>query len=329
MMNRRTFLCMLTAPALASPLTAWAQQAGKIARIAYVTFQPVEAAPLLHAAFRKGLQDLGYVAEQNLIIEYRTLDGKPERAPQIGSELISLRPDVIVVVNTEIAASLGRVTKTTPTVVITGGDYVATGLATSLARPGGTITGLAFLQSDLTAKRLQLLKQGVANLRGAVLAAAPGDRRFHEGARLEMEEAARQLGISMQLVRAASLADLEGVIARTGAEKASAMVLLADPFWWPHRARIAQLAIQHRVPTISDIKEFVEAGLLMSYGPDLVYFYRRAASYVDKILKGAKPGELPIEQPTKVEFVINLKTAKALGLTISQTLLPRADQIIE
>jgi len=326
--NRRAFVTGLGA-VLAAPLGADAQQAGKVYRIAYVTFNPIDAAAVFHTAFRKALEDLGYIRGQNLIIEYRNLHGTRDRASAIAAELTALRPDVIVVIDTAMAAALAHVTKTTPTVVISGGDYLSTGLAASMATPGGTITGLSFLQSDLIAKRLELLKLAVPNLRRALLVATAQDRKFDQNARHEMEKAARQLGIRMTFVRTSTLADLEGVISGAGAEKVSAIVLLAEPLWWPHRDRIAEVAVQHGVPTIYELKEFVDAGFLMSYGPDNVYFFRRAATYVDKILRGANPANLPIEQPTKLELVINLKTAKALGLTIPASLLLRADQVIE
>jgi putative tryptophan/tyrosine transport system substrate-binding protein len=335
MISRRRFtagvaIALTPLGARASAQEYKAQQAGTGARIGYTTLSPLTAAPESHAAFRDELRQLGYVEGRNLTIEHRWLEGKRELLPQVAAELAALGVGVIVVVDTDLAARVVAATAGVPVVVINGGDYVGTGLAASLAKPGGRVTGLAFLVADLIGKRLELLVAAVPGLRRVVvvlLKTSPPE--FLAATQREIEQAAKRVPVNVSVAWVDDMADLERQITRMAAEKRSGLLLVEEPPWWPHRARIGELTIRHGVPAIYAMRGFAEAGVLMSYGSDILYFFRRAAHYVAKILQGAKPGDLPIEQPTKFELVINLKTAKALGLTIPPSLLGRADQVIE
>ena len=329
-MDRRRFLLTSLAGALATPLAAGAQQAGTGARIGQITLFPLTAAPASQAAFRDELRQLGYVEGRNLTIEHRLLNGKRELIPQAGRELEALGVGVIVVGETAMAEPLVAATTGVPIVVINGGDYLGTGLAATLAKPGGRVTGLAFMVADLTGKRLELLTEAVPGLRRVVVVLLKTSQsKFLTATQHEIEQAAKVVRPSVSVVIVEGLADLERQITSMAADKWSGMLLVEEPPWWLHRARIGELTVRHRVPAVYALRGFAEAGVLMSYGPDVLYFFRRAAHYVAKILQGAKPGDLPIEQPTKFELVINLKTAKALGLTIPPALLARADQVIE
>ena len=227
------------------------------------------------------------------------------------------------------AEQLVAATTGIPIVVLNGGDYVGTGLAATLAKPGGRVTGLAFMVADLTGKRLELLAAAVPGLRRVVVVLLKTSQpKFLTATQPEIEQAAKRVQISVSVAWVEGPTDLERQIMSIAAEK-SGMLLVEEPPYWPHRERIGELTVRHRVPAVYALRAFAEAGVLVSYGPDVLYFFRRAAHYVAKILQGAKPGDLPIEQPTKFELVTNLKTAKALGLTIPPALLARADQIIE
>jgi putative ABC transport system substrate-binding protein len=318
---RRIGLAVVLAFGLAlTPLTAEAQLAAKIARIGYLA-----ATPQLNEAFSQGMRDLGYVESSNLVIEYGDAGWNFERLPALAAELVALKVDVIVAGNNaQIKAAL-RATRTIPIVMVHPTDPVGLGFVASLARPGGNITGLSLQSRDLSGKRLQLLKEVVPNLSRLAVLWDPANLGFRETVVKEAEVAAQALGMNVELFEVRSFSEIDNAFAtmtRNGADS----VFSPGGFYG---ARIIELAVKHHLPTTCGGPRSSEAGCLMFYGASFTDQYRRAATYVDKILKGAKPADLPVEQPTKFELVINLKTAKALGLTIPQTLLLRADQIIE
>ncbi len=332
MMNRRTFLCGLILGVLATPLAAEAQQPGKVARIGYLAQGSAPSGPIFEA-FRQGLRELGYVEGQNIVIEYRWAADRLERLPDLAAELVSLKVDVIVAGGTLAPLAAKQATRTIPIVLAAAGDPVGTGLVASLAKPGGNVTGLSNLSRDLTAKRLQLLKEIVPGLsRVAVLwNAANIVAALHIP---ETEAAARTLGLQVQSLEVRSPDDFENAllerkVLRAAISEGGALFLVDDPLVMRYRQPIADFAIRNRLPSTAIYKNFAEAGGLMTFGASLPDLFRRAAIFVDKIFKGAKPADLPVEQPTKFELVINLRTAKALGLTIPQSVLLRADQVIE
>jgi len=317
---------------LASPLAAEAQQAAKVARIGYLATAPAEAAsPHLLEAFRQGLRDLGYVEGRNLVIEYRDTEGKLERLPALAAELVALKVDVIVAPNTVAALATTQATRTLPIVFASAGDPVTSGFVTSLARPGGNVTGLAFLAPELVGKCLELLKQVVPGVSRVAALWPPGGQgeRTEKDMLKEAEVAARALGVRLQFVEARGPTDFDRAFSEMTRARAGALTVLPSTMFFVEQRRLVDLAAKNRLPAVYTSREFVDAGGLMAYGPDLADMFRRAATYVDKILKGAKPGDLPVEQPTKFELVVNLKTAKALGLTIPQPVLGRAAHIIE
>jgi putative ABC transport system substrate-binding protein len=318
---------------LAAPLAAEAQQAAKVARIGYLSPNLVTT-PHLREAFRQGLRDLGYVEGRNLLIEYRDAEGKGERLPALAAELVALKVDVIVTEGgtTVVPLAARQATSTLPIVFAATADPVATGLVTSLARPGGNVTGLSSLTTDLVGKRLELLTQAVPGVRQVAVLWLPGvyGERTEKEMLTEAEVAARGLGVRLQFVEATrDPADLDRAFSDVTRARAGALTVLPSNLFQREHRRLVDLAARHRLPAVYPWRELVAAGGLMSYGASLTDSSRRAATYVDKILKGAKPGDLPVEQPTKFELVINLKTAKTLGLTLPPSVLARADQIIE
>ena len=331
MIDRRTFLAGTGAALLAAPLAAGAQQATKVARIGYVATN-LEANLPGREAFRQGLRDLGYVEGRNVVIEYRSAAGKLERLPALAAEVVALKVDVIVAaVGSQVALAAQKATTTVPIVFIGVGEPVASGLVTSLGRPGGNVTGLSLLFPELVAKCLEHLKQAFpAVVRVAVLwqPGASGERAEKDMLKAA-DVAGRALGVRLQFVGARGPADIDRAFSDMTRARASALMVLSTPLFGSERRRLLDLATKNRLPTVVQFREYVDAGALMSYGPNLADLYRRAATYVDKILKGAKPADLPVEQPTKFELIINLKTAKALGLTIPPSLLGRADEIIQ
>ena len=308
-----------------------AQPMAKVARIGYLGVDLAADDPRTRKAFLQGLRDLGYVEGRNVLIEYRDAKGKPERFPALAAELVALKVDVIVTGGTPAAQAAKQATTTIPIVMATAADAVGSGLVASLVRPGGNITGTSWLGPELVGKRLQLLKEVVPRItRVAVLwhPGAQGERTLKEMLE-ETEVAGRALGVRLQFLEARSPNDFGTVFSAMTRERAGALIIIPSGMLTTERRRIVDLAAKNRLPAMYYFREFVDAGGLMSYGVSFPDLYRRAATFVDKILKGAKPAELPVEQPTKFELVINLKTAKALGLTIPQSVLIRADHVIQ
>jgi putative ABC transport system substrate-binding protein len=328
--DRRAFILATTGGLLAAPLAAGAQPAPRNARIGYLATN-LATTPHLQDAFRQGLRDLGYVEGRNLVIEYRSAEGKSDRLAVLAAELVALNIDVIVAPGTPQALAAKQATRTLPIVFATAADPVGSGLVTSLARPGGNVTGLSILAPALVGKRLELLTQALPGVsRVAVLWQQGGhDERTDNDILKEAGVAARVLGVGLQFVEVRGPADFDRAFSDMTRARAGALTVLTGIMFLNERRRLVDLTAKNRLPAVYGGRDFVDAGGLLSYGPNLADLYRRAATYVDKILKGAKPGDLPIEQPTKFELVINLKTAKALGLTIPPSLLQRADQVIE
>jgi putative ABC transport system substrate-binding protein len=328
--GRRAFIGALTRTFLAAPLAAEGQQAGKVARIGYLSGS-LAAGPHLPEAFRQGLRDLGYVEGRNVVIEYRDAEGTFERLPALAAELVALKVDVIVAPNTVGTLAAKHATGTLPIVFATAGDPVASGVVTSLARPGGNVTGLSLLAPELVGKCLELLKQAVPGVSRVAVLREPGvvGERLDKDMLKRAEGAARALGVRFEVLEVRGPADFDRAFSDMTRAHAGALTVLGSTMFSTERRRLVDLAAKNRLPAVYPWREFVDAGGLMAYGANIADLYRRAAIYVDKILKGAKPADLPVEQPTKFELVINLKTAKALGLTIPPSLLLRADQVIE
>jgi putative ABC transport system substrate-binding protein len=331
MIIRGRFAVALALGLMAVPLAAEAQQAAKIARIGYLAGASLSASPHLEEAFRQGLRDLGYVEGGNVVIEYRDAAGKPERFPALAAELVALKVDIIVAPTTLTAVAAKQTTKALPIVFVTAGDPVGSGLVTSLARPGGNVTGLSILAPELVGKRLGLLTQAVPGVSRVAVLRQPGamGERMDKDMQQEADLAARALGVRLHLVEARGPADFDRAFSDISRARAGALTVLGSTMFANERRRLVDLAAKNRLPAVYTLREYVDAGGLMAYGPNAADMYRRAATYVDKILKGAKPADLPVQQPTKFELVINLKAAKALGLTIPPSLLERADQVIE
>jgi len=315
---------------LAAPLAAEAQEAGKVPRIGLLlpgAMPPGQPNPLLDA-FRGGLRDLGYVEGQNVVIEYRSAEGRDERFSDLLADLVRLKVAVIVTSGAPAVRVAKATTSSIPIVMAFVGDPVGMGVVANLARPGANITGLSLLDADLDGKRSELLKEAVPGLtRLAILWYAKDPGMTLSFSRVEV--AARALGLSLQSLAVHEPDDIPAAFDAARDGRAEALIVTAQPFTLRHRAQILDLVAKHRLPAMYTLRGLVDAGGLMAYGPSLSDLYRRAATYVDKILRGARPADLPVEQPTKFEFVINMKTAKALGLTIPPSLLLRADQIIE
>ncbi len=328
---RFAFTITLLLGALFSPSAAGAQQATKVARIGYLSINLTAAPPNQHEAFRQGLRDLGYVEGRDIVIEYRDAGGKVERLPALAAELVALKVDVIMAGSAPHALAAKQATRTIPIVFISAGDPVADGLVTSLARPGGNVTGLSSLTPERIGKCLELLTQAVPGVsRVAVLwqPGAVGDRTEKDTLK-GAEVAARVLGVRLQLVEARAPADIDRAFSDMTKARAGALAVWTTAMFASERGRLVALAAKNRLPAVYTLSEFVDAGGLMAYGHSQADLNRRAATYVDKILKGAKPADLLVEQPTRFDLVINLKTAKVLGLTIPPSVLARADHVVE
>ena len=330
-MDRRRFLGTLSVSLLAAPVVAEAQQAEKVYRIGYMSIPSRQSGgDLIDRVFLPALRERGLVDGKNLVIEWRWADGKPERLPGFAAELVALGVDLIVAPQSDSALAAKRATSTIPIVHVVAGDPVTDGLVTSLAHPGGNVTGLTTTPGpEIDGKRLELLREVTGAARVAVLWNPARNYPSVELGLRQVNIGARALGVHLQVLEARGPDQFEPAFAAMARGRANALLIMTDSMFWLHRRRLAELEGKYRLPTLHGLREHVEAGSLMAYGPDLADSFRRAAVYVAKILKGAKPADLPVEQPTKFELVINLKTAKALGLTIPPSLLLRADQVIE
>jgi len=336
-MKRREFILALggaaATPAFLWPLAVRAQQAPKVARIGYLTIGSLESPEGRKSleTFREALYELGYIEGQNIFIEYRAADGKIERLPALATELARLKLDLIFAGATPAGLAAQQVFTTTPIVVSAMGDPVRDGLVASLARPGGNITGTTFLGPELVPKRLALLKEILPKIsRVAVLwhPGAFGERTMRDMLN-EIADAAGTLGMQLQLVEVRQPDELDHAFSTMARERAEALFQFPSPMLFSERRRIVELAAMHRLPSMFNERAFVQLGGLIAYGVSITDLTRRSVTYVDKILKGAKPSDLPVEQPTKFELIINLKTAKALGVEIPATVLARADEVIE
>ena len=323
-------LVLLAVAVFLGPLAGEAQHAATIPRIGllFPTSLSDPRTVRFLEAFRQGLRELGYAERQNIALDSRFAEGKWDQLPGLAAELVRGKVDVIVTYTTPATRAAKQATGTIPIVVAAVIDPVGAGLVASLARPGGNITGLSQMVPDLIGKQLEVLKEVSPKISRVALLTNPANPA-HALAIRDAKVAAESLGVQLQLLEARGPGEIESAFAAMTAERASAVIVLVDSMLIDHRTRIADLAARRRLPTVSATMETVAAGGLMAYGPSVRDMFRRAAAYVDKILKGAKPAELPIEQPTTFELVINLRTARALGLTIPQSVLLRADQVIE
>jgi putative ABC transport system substrate-binding protein len=324
-MKRRAFITLLGGAA-AWPLAARAQP--KLPRVGFMGNSTATLEANLVGAFRDGLRELGYEEGRNIIIEYRWADGKYERFPALVAELIAAKVDVIVTAGTPAALAVKKATTTVPLVMVAVGDPVGTGLVPSLARPGGNLTGLSSIAPDLEGKRLELLREVVPTL-SHVAVFFNLLNPFHVVSMRNAHTAAEAMGIKLQQHDIRKSEDLDDAFATIRKERPDGLLILADRVFLHNRQRMMDFTEEQRLPNINAYTELVEAGGLMSYGPSYEDMHKRAAIYVDKIIKGVKPADLPIEQPSKFTFVINLKVAKALGLTVSSSLLTLADKVIE
>jgi putative ABC transport system substrate-binding protein len=312
---------------LAGAVIAKAQQPAKIPRVAYLLGASLSDNAARIEAFRQGLRDLGYVEGKNITIEWRSAEGKPDRLPALAAELVRLKVDLIVTGGPTNTRAAKGATSTIPIVMTNDSDPVGTGFVASLARPGGNITGLSTLAPEISGKQLELLKEIVPRLsRVAVLGTSTGPT--YALIMRELELAAKVLGVKLQYLDILEPKDIETAFRAASKGRADTILMLTSPVLNPHRTQVVNLAVKSRLPVIYGQPEFVEAGGLMTYSVSFTDLFRRAATYVDKILKGAKPADLPVEQPTKFEFIINLKAAKQIGLTIPPSVLARADKVI-
>jgi len=311
-----------------APLAAEAQEAGKLYRIAFLSAgSRSPTLPHLGVALIQALRDRGWVEGQNLVIDYRYAEGRYDLLPVLAADLARTKPDVIFVVTDPAIKAAKNATNTVPLVMIAC-DAVAAGLVTSLARPGGNLTGITCISSEIAGKRIELLKEHLPRLVRAAVLYNPADPGKAVEWR-ETEAPGLRLGLKMRAVPVRDSKEIDTAFQLMAREGTDGLIVLGDSLTLLHRQQLVSLAAKHRLPTVYAYREFVTSGGLMSYGPDLTEMFRAAAIYIDKILRGAKPADLPVEQPTKFEFVINLKTAKALGLTIPQSVLVRADEIIQ
>jgi len=328
-MNRCLLLLVLVLNPVLVSTTAWAQQPNRIPVVG-VLFNAAASGDPIVEALRKGLRDLGYWEGRNIRIEFRTAQNDPDRVPGLVEELIRLKSDVIVVTTTVSAQAIMRASPGTPIVMVFAADPVASGLVESLSHPGGSATGLTIMTTELSAKLLQLLQEAIPRLNRVAVLWNPDTPRSPAQTKMveELRSAASSLSIELNFVTARTSEEFDMAFAAASRARAQALYVDNAAFFYVERGALAQLAAKARLPAIYRTRAFADAGGLMSYGVDWLDHARRAAGYVDKILKGAKPGDLPIEQPTKFELVVNLKAAKMLGITIPQSILVRADEVI-
>lgn len=319
------------AAVLAAPVAARAQRPAGIPRIGFLSLD-FAGNPTGADAFRQGLRDLGYVEGRTILVEYRDARGQLDRIPALAAELVALRVDIIVAPNVLATRAASQATRTIPIVFAGLTDPVADGFVASLARPGGNVTGLSNLSPELIAKRLEFLKQAAPRITRVAVLWQPGgggEGVSHREMLATADVAARALGVTLHVVEAHAPADFDAAFARIAKDHLDGLTVLGTPMFFVDRARLTGLAAMHRLPAIYSTRQFADAGGLMTYGASLDDLLRRATAYVDRILKGARPAELPVEQPTKFELVVNLKTAKSLGLAIAPVVLNRADVVIE
>jgi ABC-type uncharacterized transport system substrate-binding protein len=322
------FVCLILFTLIfALSFSVAAQQPTKITRIGYLN--PRSGPGTREDAFREGLRDLGYIEGKNIVIEYRWAAGNYDRLPALATELAHLKVDVFVTAATRPTLAAKEASATTPIVMAEVGDPVAVGLVASLAHPGGNITGLTVYSSELTGKRLQLLKEVLPQALHIGALASPPSTIYGEVFVRETEAAARELGLQLTPQLVGNPSQFDGAFAAFAKEKAHALIVQISPVFMDHRKRIVELAAKRRLPAMYEDNMFPDSGGLMSYGPNHENLYRRAATYVDKILKGVKPADLPVEQPTRIELTINLKAAKQIGLIIPPNVLARADRVIK
>ncbi len=321
-----TLVLALALGLLAAPLAAHAQEEARVPRIGYLS--PRSGPSYLDEAFRQGLRDLGYVEGKTIIIDYRYAGWAWDRLPALAAELVRGKVDILVATGGNTTALAAKSATSTIPIVFTAGDPVRGGIVASLARPGGNITGVNVLTVELNVKRLQLLKEAVPEAVRVAVLVNPTSATSLQTLK-DMEGASRSLGVQLLAQQVQDQKGLASAFAKMTRGRAEALAVMSDALFLAQREQIVALATKSRLPAVYEFREFADAGGLMSYGPSIAELYRRVATYVDKILKGAKPSELPVEQPTKIELVINLKTAKALGLTIPQSILIRADEVIQ
>jgi len=330
-MRRREFIALVggAAAAIAAPLDTQAQQAGKIYRIGFLSYASYATAPAFVEAFRQGLRELGWVEGQNVIIDYRFAEGRLDRLPELAAELVGLKVDIILAPQGPAAVAGKNATAIIPIVMVSVTDPVGLGLTASLAHPSRNITGLTYsVGVDTHSKQLELLRETVPQISRVAVLSNPANPA-HALAMTNIQVAAQALRVELQLLEARGPDEFDGAFAKISNERVGALVVLADAALGLGRTRLADFAARNRLPSMGGLREDAEAGSLMSYGPHGPDLYRRSAAFVDKILKGAKPAELPVEQPTKFELVVNLKTAKAIGIIIPQSILLRTDEVIE
>ena len=328
MSDRRKFIVSAALGIFAAPLIAVAQQMRAVPRIGFLSAAPLSSITARTDAFRQGLRNFGYVEGKNITIDWRSADDKWDRLPALASELVALKVALIVTAEGPAAVAAWKATQSIPIVMGQSGDPIALGLVTSLSRPGGNVTGLTTISSELPGKQVELLREAVPKLSRLAVLSNPGNL-VAPTALKHTEAATRALGLPLQVQNVKDASALPDAFSTMTKERADGLIVFPDPMFLTQRTQIADLAARHRLPAIYGIPEHAQAGGLMSYAANRAALFRRAAIYVDKILKGAKPGDLPVEQPTKFELVINIKTAKALGLTIPQSLLLRADEVIQ
>ena len=331
MNTRRKLLIALGASALTVPLASFAQQQGKVWRVGFLGQRSRSTASNpnpIYDTFLQRMRELGYVEGKNLVVEWRFADGNNERLPGLAAELVQLNVDVIVAAGSSSTRAAQKATATIPIVMGNSGDPVGSRLVASLARPGGNITGLTSLSDDLAVKHFEMLRSMVPKLSRMAVLLNPTSLS-HAQVLKSIQAAAQKTGVKIQPVQVQNPQEIESAFSTMVRQNAGAAIVVNDGWFTQQNRLLAELAVKNRLPSITLRREYVEAGGLMSYGPSFTDLYRRAATYVDKILKGAKPGDLPVEQPTRFELVVNLKTAKALGLAIPASVLARADQVIE
>jgi putative ABC transport system substrate-binding protein len=323
-------LIALGANLLSAPLASFAQQQGKVWRVGFLSqrSRPASFQSDVFGAFLEGMSELGYAEGKNLVMEWRFADGDSARLPALANDLVQSKVDIILAAGTPAARAAKNATTSIPIVMASINDPVGLGLVKSLSRPGGNITGLANMSADLVPKQLEMLRRISPNLTRVGFLANPGNPS-HAASEEQVRSAAKKIGVNLSSFKAGNPQEIESAFASMAGQKVQGVIIAADQYFRQRRVQLAELSLKHRLLSILPNAEFVEAGGLMSYGSNVLTVYRRAATFVDKILKGSKPSDLPVEQPTKLELIINGKTAKALGIKIPQSLLISADKVIE